>query len=93
MVTPRHNLVLLQPLSADEIADQTEGGLWLPPSAEERQRYRQWDVVAVGEGVCEPALLPGARVLVSQYAGTPIVLNYQPYLLVFEERIDAIIDG
>ena len=88
-IEPLGNRLLIRALRRDEIT-QRLGSLWLPASAEDAQRYRQWEIVAVGPDVLDEALLPGARVLVAQYAGATTEINGEPHIFVFEENVDAV---
>ena len=91
-MTPTSNRILIRALRRDEVADRL-GSLWLPTSAEDAQRYRQWEIVAVGPDVLDEALLPGARVLIAQYSGATVELNGEPHLFVAEENIDAVVEA
>lgn len=84
------NRLLLQPI--DDTADKTAGGLWLPPSADERQRYRRWEVLAVGAGVLDPVLLPGVEVIAAQYAGSPVRFAKRDLMVVTEEMVLAVVE-
>ena len=90
-IRPRGHRVMLRALNRDELADRTPGGIILTQAAQDAQRHRRWEVVAVGEDVQEEALLPGARVLVQQYVGTPIELDGELYTFAFEGYISAIL--
>ena len=90
-MTPTGNRLLIRALRRDGIA-QRLGSLWLPLSAEDSQRYRQWEIVAVGPDVLDETLLPGARVLIAQYAGATTEIDGEPHLFVFEENVDAVFD-
>jgi co-chaperonin GroES (HSP10) len=67
------------------------GTLWLPPTAEDRQRYGQWTVVAVGPDVMEESLLPGARVILRGWAGTIVELEGVSHTVVHETDVLAVI--
>lgn len=88
---PCGNRILIRVLRHDELT-QRLGSLWLPQSAEKAQRYRQWEIVAVGPDVLDEVLLPGARILIAQYAGSPTEIDGEACLFVFEENIDAVFD-
>lgn len=83
--------LVLRPLGLDQIAEQTSGGLYLPQSAADRQRYRQWVVVSTGPDVVDEALLPGAEVLVQQYGGVPVRFADQDLLVIAEEHVVAVL--
>ncbi len=91
-MTPTGSRILIRALRRDEIA-QRLGSLWLPASAEAAQRYRQWEIVAVGPDVLDETLLPGARVLIAQYSGATVEIDGEPHLFVFEENIDTIVEA
>ena len=81
--------VLLKPVGEDQITDQTEGGLWLPDQAKDRQRYRQWEVIEAGpETPLE--LQPGMRVIVDgRFAGQPLHLDDGEFRLMYDHHIIA----
>ena len=79
-------------LRAPQDVEERVGSLVLPEQAQDRQRYRQWEVVAVGARVRELALAPGARVLVSgQWVGEPVRWGDAEYRVVFEEQVIALL--
>jgi len=86
MIRPRRNLLLVRPLSKDEMAEEM-GHIVLPQQAQDRQRYRQFTIVAVGPEVGDPALLPGARVIITMHAGVPVTIEREPYLMVSEDHV------
>ena len=88
-LTPLGNRLLLQPI--EETVDRTEGGLWLPPSADERQRYRRWEIIAVGAEVLDETLLPGVEVIARRYGGTPIKFAGLDLMFVSEDDVYAVI--
>ena len=89
-LTPLGDRLLLR--QTDNVIRQTESGIVLPDSAVDRQRYRMWEVVAVGAEVRDEALLPGAQVIVRQYGGTPTVHRQQNYTIVSEGDVYAIVE-
>lgn len=91
MIRAWGNRLLLKALSEEELADQTEGGLWLPPTAVERQRHRQWEIVDVGPDVEAPELLPGLRVIAPQWAGRTVTVDGYDYQVIFEEQLIAVV--
>ena len=88
------NRVLLRALSRDEFATQTAGGLYLPPQAEDRQRYRQWEIAAVGDSVRNVMLQPGLRIITSgRFVGEPYTFDGREYRVIAEENIAAYFTG
>ena len=85
------NLVLCRALSRDEMAAQ-RGLILLPQSAEDRQRYAQWVVVATGPDVMDETLSKGARVLIGQQRGVPVDIEGQPCMFVSEPNCKAIFE-
>ena len=78
--------------SAGAVEDHTEGGLFLPQQSLERQRYRLWEVVAVGPQVLETALAPGLRVLVSGvWVGEAVRWGDEEFRVVEEGHVIAIL--
>jgi hypothetical protein len=61
---------------------------------QDAQRYRQWEVVARGDGVQESFLQPGLRVITSsRFAGEPYEVDGQRYRIIFEDHIIAALTG
>jgi len=76
------------------VTTRTKSGLWLPPQAAERQRYRRWEIVAVGDDVGDKRLRPGVQVLISQqFAGEPFDLDNMPHRVILEEHAIALVVG
>jgi len=89
-LTPLGNRLLLGPIA--ETVDQTPGGLWLPPAADERQRYRRWEILAVGADVLDETLLPGVEVIARMYGGTPVKFADRDLMFVAEEDVYAVVE-
>lgn len=80
---PLANRVLLRSLTPDHVVNttraelarpghRTQGGLHLPDqSVDVHQRHMQGEVIAVGPD-CDPAILPGLRVIVQRWSQVPI---------------------
>ena len=86
------NRVLLRELPAEELTNQTAGGLWLPDQAEDHQRILQGEIVAVGEGCESLTLVPGLRVICNRWYRVPIDQDGK-YWLANEDAIQAIVSA
>jgi co-chaperonin GroES (HSP10) len=85
---PLGNRVFLKDLPDDEVMQKTDSGLlWLPDSALEWQRYRQWIVVAVGPRVREPNIRPGMRVIITKWAGVGVDIDGEEYRVALDQDI------
>lgn len=91
LLMPTRDLVLLRALPPSALETRF-GALHLPPSAEERQRHRQWEVEAIGPGVQDLVLLPGTRVLVRPRCGQTLARGDETLLMVGEEDVIAWVD-
>lgn len=88
---PLGDRILVRP--SDEAEEMTEGGLYIPASAQEAQSMGE--VVAVGPGKLsddgrmrvEPALRVGDRVLYGKYAGTTIEWEGEELLVLSEHDL------
>lgn len=87
-IKPLGDRVVVKPEEADE---QTESGLYIPDTAQEKPQ--RGSVTAVGPGRVENGtqidmtVEEGDKVLYSKYAGTEITLDGQDYLIVRESDI------
>ncbi len=93
--------VNIQPLAdrvvirALEETAEMRGGLYIPDTAKEKPQ--QGEIVAIGAGRIEKGeLVPmelevGQTVLYGKYSGTEVTLDDQPYLIVKESDVLAII--
>jgi chaperonin GroES len=86
---PLRDRILVRRIEEEET---TRGGLIIPDTAKETPQ--EGEVLAVGGGlrkeegnVIPSDLKPGDRVLFGKYAGTDIVLNGEPYLILREEEV------
>lgn len=93
-VVPLGDKVAVRPLEADE---KTAGGVVLPETAQEKPQ--QGRVLSVGDGRlladggrAAPQVNEGDRVLFSRYAGTEVLVDNEPLLIMGEEEILAILD-
>jgi len=88
---------LIEPLSEDEKAKKTKGGILIPDTAD-KEKPQEGKVVAVGDGkVLENGKLQplsvkaGDRVLFSKYGPNEIKVDDKEYLIAKEEDILGII--
>jgi chaperonin GroES len=87
-IKPLGDRVVIKPEEADE---QTESGLYIPDTAQEKPQ--RGSVTAVGPGrvengnKIEMSVSTGDKVLYSKYAGTEITIDDQEYLIVRESDI------
>ncbi len=89
-VQPRGTRLLIRPLAKSEMLEKV-GSLYLTETTQENQRFRQWEVVAVGDEVRDPALLPGAQIVVDAYGGSPFDIEGEPYAFIEEERVSCVL--
>lgn len=83
-------LIVLRDIT--EVVDRTEGGIFLPQQAMDRQRHRRWIIDSVGPWVQDPTLQPGLEVITSgRFVGEPVVHEQETYRVVHEENIIAIL--
>ena len=91
-VTPLADRVVVKPL---EEAEQMRGGLYIPDTAKEKPQ--QGEVIAVGAGRFERgARVPmdvkvGDKILYGKYSGSEVNLDNEPYLILRESDVLAII--
>lgn len=92
-VKPLGDRILIKRIEEDE---QVRGGIIIPDSAKEKSQ--EAEVVALGTGKKndkgekqEFDVKQGDRVLISQYAGTPVKIEGDEYMLVREDDILGII--
>lgn len=90
-LAPTLDRLLLRALPAQALTSHA-GRLILPTTAEQRQRYRQWEVEACGPLVSDETLLPGTRVIVRPRAGQPFEQNGVLHLMVQEDDVIAWVD-
>ena len=88
---------MIEPLSEDEKAKKTKGGILIPDTAD-KEKPQEGKVVAVGDGkVLENGKLQplsvkaGDRVLFSKYGPNEIKVDDKEYLIAKEEDILGII--
>ena len=82
-------------VKAIEDTEQMRGGLYIPDTAKEKPQ--QGEVVAVGTGRVEDGkrvdmeLKVGDKVLYGKYSGTEVTIDEQPYLILRESDVLAIV--
>ncbi|MBF0254509.1 MAG: co-chaperone GroES [Candidatus Omnitrophica bacterium] len=93
-VQPLADRVLIQPLESE---DKTEGGIYIPDTAKEKQQKGK--VIAVGKGRTDDdgkvkplEVKVNDKVLYGRYSGTEIKIKNDDYLILKEEDILAIVD-
>lgn len=96
-IKPLGDRVLIEPLSDEEKAKKTKGGILIPDTAD-KEKPQEGKVIAVGEGkrLENGSLSPlpvkaGDKVLFSKYGPTEIKVDDKEYLIAREEDILGII--
>ncbi len=94
-IKPLMDNILIEPV---EQAEQTEGGIILPKTAD-KDRPEQGKVVAVGPGkkndsgeIIPVELKEGQKVLFTKYGPTEIKVDDKEYLIAKQEDILAVIE-
>ena len=93
-VVPLGDKVAVRRLEAEET---TAGGIVLPDTA--REQMQQGRVLSVGDGRWLPdgrraahQVNEGDRVLFGRYAGTEVIVDNEPLLIMKEDEILAVLD-
>lgn len=93
-VVPLGDKVVVKRLQAEE---QTQGGILLPDSAQEKPQ--QGRVLSVGDGRLlpdgsrtTPQISEGDRILFANYAGSEVVVDDDELLVMSEDDILAVLD-
>ena len=93
-VVPLGDKVVVKRLQAEE---QTQGGILLPDSAQ--QKPQQGRVLSVGDGRLlpdgsrtKPQIREGDRILFSNYAGSEVVVDDDELLVMSEDDILAVLN-
>jgi chaperonin GroES len=93
-IVPLGEKIVVKRMDAEE---KTVGGIVLPDTAQ--QKPQQGRVMSVGEGrILEdgsratPQVSEGDRVLFAAYAGTEIVVNEDPLLIMSEDEVLAVVE-
>jgi chaperonin GroES len=82
-------------VKALEESEQMRGGLYIPDTAKEKPQ--QGEIVAAGPGRVEDGkrvdmeVKVGDKVLYGKYSGTEVTLDDQPYLILRESDVLAVI--
>ena len=94
-IKPLYDRVVVKPLTAET---KSRGGIVIPDKAAEKSN--QGEVHAVGDGALldsgelrRLAVRVGDRVLYGEYAGTEVKVDGEPYLVIRESDILAIIES
>jgi chaperonin GroES len=91
-VSPLADRVVIKAL---EEAEQMRGGLYIPDTAKEKPQ--QGEIIAVGPGRFEKDkrvpmdVKVGDKVLYGKYSGTEVTLNGEPYLILRETDVLAVL--
>lgn len=93
-ITPLGDKVLVKPLKDSE---KTEGGLYLPETAEEKPQ--QAKVIAVGAGkvsdkgkLLVPVVKKGNTIIFGKYSGHEVKIEGEEYIIMPESDILAILE-
>lgn len=90
-VRPLGDRVLLKRLSDKDFAEQSPGGIIIPEASQQvHQGHMQGEVIAVGNLVSDPHLLPGMRVVCGRYRQA-FVGDEGEYFVTNEDNIHAIL--
>lgn len=87
---PQRDLLLLQALPKERTVAETPR-LVLPQQTEDWQRYRRWLIAAVGPDVQDPALLPGAEIIITRLSALPMDWQGETWAFVREADVQAIL--
>jgi co-chaperonin GroES (HSP10) len=85
--------VLLRAVSDGELSKKSAGGIDLPDSVVDRQKNGRWEIVAVGNGVQDIALQPGAHAIASRWAGQEWKHGDETYRVAYAHDIVGILTG
>lgn len=84
--------VLLREVPNEAVADKL-GSLYIPDTAQGRQKYRNWMVFAVGDGCRHlTALDVGRRILVAPRWPVEFECDGQKYAVVYDHHIIGILE-
>ena len=96
-IKPLGDRVLIEPMSDDEKAKQSKGGILIPDTAD-KEKPQEGKVIAVGEGkrlengnLSPLPVKAGDKVLFTKYGPTEIKVDDKEYLIAREEDILAVI--
>ncbi len=77
---------------------QTQGGLHIPDSAQEKPQEAQVTAVGKGKRLDDGKIVPlevkvGDRVLIGKYSGNEIRLDNQEYLIIREDEVLGVLES
>jgi chaperonin GroES len=83
----------------DEAASKTDSGIFLPESAKDKPR--QGKVISTGSGILNKdtgkympfSVKKGDSIIFSSYSGTEVKIDNEPYLIMTEDDILAVVEG
>lgn len=94
-IRPLHDLILVKRIKAET---QTESGLYIPPTAQERPT--EAEVIAVGSGkllddgtVRALDVKVGDTILFGKYAGGEVLVGGEPHLILREDDIMGVVEA
>ena len=97
-IKPLHNNVLIEPLSLDERAHKTAGGILIPETID-KEKPDQGKIIEVGPGkkdndgkIIPISVKKGQRVIFSKYGPDEIKVGDKKYFIISEDNILAIIE-
>ena len=82
--------LLLKRVGRDAVNDVMPSGL-IDPNADAHQRHNQWEIQAVGDGVRDVMLAPGARVIVRAWATEEVRLGDDVYRIAYENDVVGVL--
>ncbi len=95
-IRPLGDRVLIKKLDAEKVS---KGGIYIPPTAEERELAWQAKIIAVGPGrvlengkLVEPRVKKDDTILVGKYMGTNIKIDGEDYFVVREDDLLGVLE-
>ena len=82
-ITPLGNRIVV--ISDDPVEEKTAGGIIIPEIVQPKPL--EATIIAVGEDVNDPELVPNARVLIGRYAGHYVIRQKTTYTIVREDEV------
>ena len=90
---PLGDRLLLRPIGFGATVETTAGGIVIPlASRDVHQRHMQFEILAVGDLVSDPTLLPGLRVVARPLRGVQVNLEHESLFVCLEEDVEAVLD-
>jgi co-chaperonin GroES (HSP10) len=80
-------------VAIEDTVDRTEGGIWLPDEAVDRQKSRRWKVYAHGPDVSADIGLGQEVIVDGRFAGEPMDWKGSTVRFVREHNIIATLEG